>query len=302
MKLPPMNALRACEAVSRHGGVGKAAQELCVSQGAVSQQLRKLEDYFGKELFERSANSLSLTEEGEEFAEVVQKSLLQVATAASRINREKSQHILKISASPTVTSKWLMPKLGQFYEANPGVSVILDESLELVTFINDGFDGAIRFADGNFENLNSDHLITVKIHAAASPAYIEKYGRPESIENPVGHCLIDHYYDSKKYSSQHIHWSDIVGGSLDEMDVEHLVYPDVLQAMNAAVQSQGIALVSTHLLEAELDAGNLEILSEQMYEYQSGYYFVTPMNARPNQELDDFRDWLLEISRAHRNE
>ena len=301
MKLPPMNALRAFEAVSRHGGVGRAAEELCVSQGAVSQQLRKLEDYFGKELFERSANSLCLTEEGEEFAAVVQQSLQQVATAASRINREKSRHTLRISASPTVTSKWLMPKLGQFYEAHPGVAVILDESLELVTFVNDGFDGAIRFADGNFENLNSDHLITIKIHAAASPAYIEKFGRLESIENPLGHCLIDSYYDSKKYSSQHIHWDDIVVGSLDEIDVEHLVYPDVLQALNAAVQGQGIALVSTFQLEAEVDAGNLEILSDEIFEYKSGYYFVTPKDARPNPELDDFRDWLLEISRAHRD-
>jgi len=88
-----------------------------------------------------------------------------------------------------------MPKLRQFYEAHPGVSVILDENLQLVTFKNDGFDGAIRYADGNFENLNSDHLITIKIHAVASPAYIEKYGRPESIENAVGHYLIDNYPD-----------------------------------------------------------------------------------------------------------
>jgi LysR family glycine cleavage system transcriptional activator len=300
MKLPPMNALRAFEAVSRHGSVSKAAEELCVSQGAVSQQLRNLEDYFGKELFQRSANSFNLTEEGEEFAAVVQQSLEQVAAAASKIAREKSQHTLRISAPPTITAKWLMPKLGQFYEAHPGVSVILDESLQLVTFKNDGVDGAIRFADGNFENLNSDHLITIKIYAVASPAYIEKHGRLESIENPVCHYLIDYYYDSKNISSQHIHWRDIVDGNLDEMDVEHQVYPDGLQSLTAAIHGQGIALVPMHLFEDEVDAGNLEILSEQIYEYRNRYYFVTPKGARPNQELDDFRDWLIEISKTHR--
>jgi len=301
MKLPPMNALRAFEAVSRHGSVSKAAEELCVSQGAVSQQLRNLEDYFGKELFQRSANSFNLTEEGEEFAAVVQQSLEQVAAAASKIVREKSQHTLKISATSTITAKWLMPKLGQFYEAHPGVSVILDESLQLVTFKNDGFDGAIRFADGNFENLNADHLITIKIYAVASPAYIEKHGRLESIENPVGHYLIDNYNDSKNISSQHIHWRDIVDGNLDEMDVEHQVYPDGLQSLNAAIHGQGIALVSTFLFEDEVDAGNLVILSEQIHEYGNRYYFVTPKGARPNQELDDFRDWLMEISKSHRD-
>ena len=300
MKLPPMNSLRAFEAISRLGSVSKAAEELCVSQGAVSQQLRNLEDYFGKELFQRSTNSFNLTEEGEEFAAVVQQSLEQVAAAASKIVREKLQHTLRISATATITAKWLMPKLGQFYEAHPGVSVILDESLQLVTFKNDGFDGAIRFADGNFEDLNADHLITIKIYAVASPAYIEKHGRLESIQNPVGHFLIDNYHDSKNISSQHIHWRDIVDGDLDEMDVEHQVYPDGLQSLNAAIHGQGIALVSTFLFENEVDAGNLVILSEQIHEYRNRYYFVTPKGARPNQELDDFRDWLIEISKTHR--
>ena len=300
MKLPPMNALRAFEAVSRHGSVSKAAEELCVSQGAVSQQLRNLEDYFGKELFQRSANSFNLTEESEEFAAVVQQSLEQVAAAASKIVREKSQHTLRISAPPTITAKWLMPKLGQFYEAHPGVSVILDESLQLVTFKNDGVDGAIRFADGKFENLNASHLITLKLYAVASPSYIEKYGQPQSVRKPFGHRLIDAYSDSKNISSQHIHWRDIVDGNIEELDIEHQAYPDGLQSLTAAVHGQGIALLPMYLFEDEVDAGNLEILSEQIYEYHNRYYFVSPTDARPNQALDNFRDWLVEISKAHR--
>ena len=301
MKLPPMNALRAFEAVSRHGGVSKAAEELCVSQGAVSQQLRKLEDYFGKELFQRSANSFTLTEEGENFAAVVQQSLQQVAAAAAKIVAEKSRHSLRISAPPTIAVKWLMPKLGLFYEAHPGMSVILDESLELVTFKNDGFDGAIRFADGKFENLDADHLISIRIYAVASPAYIEKYGRLESVQNPAGHHLIDFYYDAKNISSQHIHWQDLVDGKLEDLDIEHQVYPDGTQSLAAAIHGQGIALAPIHLFEDEVESGTLEVLSEQLYEYRNRYYFVAPKDARPNRELDDFRDWLVEISTAHRD-
>ncbi len=86
MKLPPMNALRAFEAVSRHGSVSKAAEELCVSQGAVSQQLRNLEDSLGRELFIRAPNSFTLSEDGGVFAAVVQQALKDIASAAEDIS------------------------------------------------------------------------------------------------------------------------------------------------------------------------------------------------------------------------
>ncbi|MCG6889975.1 MAG: LysR family transcriptional regulator [Gammaproteobacteria bacterium] len=301
MKLPPMNALRAFEAVSRHGSVSRAAEELCVSQGAVSQQLRNLEDFFGKELFHRGANSFTLTEAAESFAAEVQQSLQRIAQAADVIGAAKATHTLRISAPPTLMFKWLMPKLGDFYEIHPGVSVVLDESLQLVTFKNDGFDGAIRFADGEFDKLNFDLLITLKIYAVASPAYIASYGRLESITRPQGHHLIDYYYDSKSISSQHVHWRDIVDGDLAEMEHEHLVYPDGLQSLTAAVHGQGIALVPMYLCEDEVEAGSLVLLSDEVYEYRNRYYFVSPADARPNPALDDFRDWLREISSAHRD-
>ncbi len=302
MKLPPMNALRDFEVVSRLGSVSKAAEELCVSQGAVSQQIRNLEDYFDKKLFIRSANSFTLTEEGKAFATVVQQSLTQIAVAATDIGRESSPQILKISAPPTLTVKWLMPKLGYFYEAHPGISVILDESLQLVSFNNDGFDGAIRFADGAFDNLNSNLLIKLKIYAVASPSYIEKHGPLESIAKPRDHHLIDYYYDSKSISSQHVHWRDIVSGNLDDMNIKHLVYPDGLQSLNAAVHGQGIALVPMYLCEDEVKSGKLKVISEQIYEYRNQYYFVTPIAARSNQALEDFREWLVEISKVYRAE
>ena len=302
MKLPPMNALRAFEAVSRHGSVSKAAEELCVSQGAVSQQLHNLEDFFDRELFNRGANSFALTEEGQAFAIVVQQSLGQIANAAYEMVREKSQQVLRISAPPTLSFKWLMPKLGEFYARHPGVSVVLEESVQLVTFKNDGFDGAIRFADGNFENLNADLLIKLRIYPVASQAYIDKHGALESTNNPRGHHLIDYYYDSRSVSSQHVHWRDIVDDDLENMDIEHRVYPDSLQSLTAAVHGQGIALIPMYLCENEVETGELKILGEQTYEYSNRYYFVSPKDARPNPALDNFREWLVEISKAYRDE
>lgn len=302
MKLPPLNALRAFEAVSRHGSVSKAAEELCVSQGAVSQQLRNLEDYFGKTLFDRGPNSFALTEEAETFAGAVQQSFEQITAAARGIVREKSQHTLRISAPPTLTIKWLMPRFGDFYEKHPGIAVVMDESLELVTFKNDGFDGAIRFGNGRFDNLTTDHMITIRGYAVASPAYIEKHGRPESIRNPRGHYLIDYYSASKSISAQHIHWQDIIDGDLEAMDIEHRVYPDDFQSLTATVQGQGIGLCSRHMIDDEIETGRLVLLSDEpLYEYCNRYYFVSPGDARPNPALDAFRGWLTEISRPYRD-
>jgi len=201
MKLPPMNALRAFEAASRHLSVSKAAEELCVSQGAVSQQLRNLEDHLGRELFIRSPNSFTLSEDGETFAAVVQQSLQEIAHAAGEIAGEKAQRTLTISMSPNLAVKWLMPKLGGFYQAHPDVSVVLHESIGLVTFKNDGVDAAIRYSDGHFDGLDSVLLIRMRLFAVASPTYIAENGKLESLAKPGKHRLIEHHYASKEPGS-----------------------------------------------------------------------------------------------------
>ena len=210
MKLPPMNALRAFEAVSRHGSVSRAAEELCVSQGAVSQQLRNLEDYLGRDLFVRGPNSFELCADGEAFAVVVQKALIDVAKAAGGFSGTDTQPKITISMSRGFAVKWVMPNLGKFYESFPEVTVAIDESVELVTFKNDGIDAAIRYCDGEFKGLDSVLLFRPHIYAVASPEYIAEHGKLESLAEPGNNILIDHHYNAKGISAQHIHWDDLV--------------------------------------------------------------------------------------------
>jgi LysR family glycine cleavage system transcriptional activator len=302
MKLPPMNSLRAFEAASRHLSVSKAAEELCVSQGAVSQQLRNLEDHLGRELFIRSPNSFTLSEDGETFAAVVQQSLQEIAHAAGEVAGEKAQRTLTISMSPNLAVKWLMPKLGDFYQAHPDVSVSLHHSVSLVTFKNDGVDAAIRSGDGHFDGLDSVLLIRMQLFAVASPAYIAENGKLESLAKPGKHRLIEHHYASKDVRSQHIHWEDVVEGNLVDPRVEHLIYPDEYQALNAAIQGQGIALIAANMVEEEIETGEVEYANEQSVPARYNYYFVSPTDARPNIALDAFRDWLLDQSIMYRDE
>jgi LysR family glycine cleavage system transcriptional activator len=302
MKLPPMNALRAFEATSRHLSVSKAAEELCVGQGAVSQQLRNLEDHLGRELFIRTPNSFTLSEDGEAFAAVVQQSLEDIAHAADKVARNKTQHTLTISTSPNLAVKWLMPKLGDFYQAYPDVSVSLHHSVRLVTFKNDGVDAALRSGDGPNDGLNSTLLMRVPLFAVASPAYIATNGKLESLTKPGNHRLIEHHYASKEIRSQHTHWQDVVEGNLINPRVEHLIYPDEYQAFNAAIQGQGIALMASHMMEEEIETGTVVYANEQSMLAKFNYYFVSPTDVRPNSALDAFRDWLLGITKKYRDE
>ncbi len=302
MKLPPMNALRTFEAVSRHLSVSKAAEELCVSQGAVSQQLRNLEDHLGRELFVRTPNSFTLSEEGEAFAVVVQQSLKEIAVAAGDVARTKIQRRLTISVSQGFAVKWLMPNLADFYQTFPDVTVVIDESVKLVTFKNDGVDGAIRFSNGEFNDLDSVLLFRSQLYAMASPAYIAEYGKLESLAEPGDHRLIDYQYKSKEIRDQHIHWEDVVSGNQIDSEIQPDVFPDEHQALNAALQGRGIALVANYLMEEEIDAGKIAYANPVPIPSLFSYYFVSPVDARPNNALIAFRDWLVDSLEKYRVE
>jgi LysR family glycine cleavage system transcriptional activator len=296
MKLPPMNALRAFEAVSRLGSVSKAAEELCVSQGAVSQQLRNLEDHLDRELFIRTPNSFKLSVDGEVFAEVVQQSLKEIALAADNVKREKTQRTLTISIAPGIADKWLMPRLGDFYGLYPDVIIALDKSLNNATFKNDGIDAAVRFGDGTFEDLQSIYLFTPKKFAVASPGYITEYGNLDDLTYPNQHRLIDCRRGSKDLDALCGLWENVVASDYPDLEQQLIILPDDHQALNAATHGRGIALTPIHLMEDDIEAGNIVYANSQPVSFPGGYYFVSPTGVRPNSILDAFRDWLVEIT------
>lgn len=302
MKLPPMNALRAFEAVSRHLSVSKAAEELCVSQGAVSQQVRNLEDHLGRELFIRTKNTFTLSEEGEAYAAVVQQSLKDISLASAEVTKTSSRRILTISAASVFSVKWLIPKLERFYNLFPEVTVALAESYELATFRNDGIDGAIRWADAHSDGLDSVLLIRIQMYAVASPAYIAKHGKLDDLSNPGHHTLIEFHYPSKELRSQHILWGNLIAGDIADLQSQLIILPDNNQALFAALNGQGIALLANYFVDDEIEAGNLEYVNDKPVPSIYDWYFVAPVDGSSNRARDDFRDWLLEETKKYREE
>lgn len=290
-----MNALRAFEAVSRLGSVSKAAEELCVSQGAVSQQIRNLEDHLDRELFIRTPNSFKLSQEGETYAAVVQRSLGEIAIASREVARTKTRRELTISAAPTFARNWLIPHLKEFYKSFPDVPVVIDRDLAMVTFKNDGIDGAIRYADGEdgFDGLDSVLLYHIQLFAVASPAYIAEHGKLESLAEPGAHHLIDGT-TSTKTGGFYKMWQDVVSGNQLDSTVQRESFPDYDQILNAAVLGRGVALLPLTLVLEEIAAGNLEYANPEPVPTPWNCYFVSPADARPNNDLIAFRDWLVD--------
>ena len=295
MKLPPMNALRAFEAVSRLGSVSKAAEELCVSQSAVSQQLRNLEDHLERELFIRTPNSFKLSKAGKTYAAVVQRSLGEIAIASQEVARTRTRRGLTISATPLFASNWLIPNLKEFYKSFPDVPVVIDRDLALVTFKNDGIDAGIRICNvkDSFDGLDSVLLFQVQLFAVASPAYIAEHGLLESLAEPGTHRLIDGA-DSIKSPGFFKKWQDVVSGNQLDSTVQHESFPDYDQILNAAVLGRGVALLPFHFVVEEIASGNLEYANPEPVPTPWNYYFVSPADARPNGDLIAFRDWLVD--------
>ena len=142
---PPLNALRAFEAAARHLSLTKAALELNVTPGALSHQIRGLEDHLGFRLFDRGVRSIALTTAGKALQPGLQVGFLHIRDALASLNRLSHARVLVISTPPGFTSKWLAPRLYRFSIAHPEIDVRVSSSLNNANFTTDGVDAAIRY-------------------------------------------------------------------------------------------------------------------------------------------------------------
>lgn len=296
MKLPPMNTLRPFEAVARLGGISKAAEELCVSQGAVSQQIRNLENHLNCELFHRRGNSLELTDDGKYLFPIVREALQHVADAADELMRKPDVAQLQISTWHGFATACLMPRLDRFYgEYGKDVTVSLNLSTDIVNFTNDGIDAAIRFGDGDFgDHLDCILLFQPRVTAVASPDYLESHEKIESLSKPRNQTLIDHFYPLRELRKQHVHWDDVVDGNLQALGNSHLTFPDQQQSVNAAILGQGVALSILAMIEQQLASDKIRVAAPGSVPAKGSIFFVRPRAARPNPALDAFCQWLVE--------
>src|SRR3569833_2770450 len=149
-RLPPLNALKAFEAAARHESFTRAAEELCVTQGAVSHQVKALEAELAIKLLNRERQRLIITEAGRDYLAVVRDALDRIALGTERLLQRQNSGVLTVSTSPDFAAKWLVNRLGRFSEKHPGIDLRVSASTQYVDFAREDVDVAIRHGDGNW--------------------------------------------------------------------------------------------------------------------------------------------------------
>ncbi len=170
-RLPPLTTLPVLEAAARLQSFSAAAAELNVTHGAISHQIRSLEESVGVALFARQGRRVVLTAEGAAFAEAIRAALSKVSEAVEALSPIERERKLKISVLPSFASRWLMPRLGKFLEANPQYEIAVEANQTKSNFTSDGVDVAIRFGIGPWAGLHSERLAGDSYFPVCSPKF-----------------------------------------------------------------------------------------------------------------------------------
>jgi LysR family glycine cleavage system transcriptional activator len=175
--LPPLNALRAFEAAARSESFTQAAEELCVTQGAVSHQVKLLEATLGIKLFNRERQRLVITGAGREYLNVVRDALDRIAMGTERLVQRQNAGVLTISTSPDFAAKWLVHRLSRFCEAHPGIDLRVSATMHHVDFAREDVDVAVRHGDGNWGGLDAVRLCSEQLFPVCSPKLLSGRNR-----------------------------------------------------------------------------------------------------------------------------
>src|SRR5499427_7708643 len=168
-RLPPLNALKAFEAAARHESFTRAAEELCVTQGAVSHQVKALEVHLGIKLFTRERQRLIITEARRAYLAVLRDALDRIAVGTERLLQRQNSGVITVSTSPDFAAKWLVNRLGRFAELHPGIDLRVSATLHHVDFAREEVDLAVRHGDGNWPGLDVVRLGAERLFAVCSP-------------------------------------------------------------------------------------------------------------------------------------
>ncbi|WP_414440793.1 transcriptional regulator GcvA [Burkholderia sp. 22PA0106] len=285
-RLPPLNALRAFEAAARHLNFRLAAEEIGVTQGAVAQQVRHLEDVLQRRLFERLPRGLALTADGRAYFPAVQRAFTIVADATDTLTRQAST--LTITTAPSFASKWLIPRLARLRESHPALEVRVIADEKLATFRGDGVDIAIRLGKPPFgKGLAAELLFPLDVFAVAAPVLLDASPPVRCGSDLAAHVLLHDAHDL---------WPEFLDALAAGPGVDAGKGPRFNQsslAIDAAIDGQGIALMSEPLVERDIAAGRLRRVLDFSFPLSLGFYVVYPQAAADTEARRALREWLL---------
>ncbi|HEY7579123.1 MAG TPA: transcriptional regulator GcvA [Acetobacteraceae bacterium] len=288
--LPSLSGLRAFEAAARHLSFTRAAQELNVTQTAVSHLIRRLEEQLGVPLFVRRNRALALTREAASYLPAVRGAFEDLRRATDRLRRPERDGVLTVSTTASLAAKWLVTRVAAFQDANPGIEVRISTSSHLVDFQREDVDMAVRYGRGNWPGLRTDWLMAEDMFPVCSPSLLQDE-RPLRSPDDLAHHTLLHATASREDWQL---WLTAAGLPVALAARRGLSFDQSFMAIEAAVEGLGIALGRTRFVEADIAAGRLVVPFDVVLPADAGFYIVAPEATADQPNVALFRQWLID--------
>jgi LysR family glycine cleavage system transcriptional activator len=311
--LPPLGALRAFESAARNMSFTRAAQELLVTQGAISRQVRLLENYVGVPLFVRLTRKIELTSDGEQYFSLIGQALDEVENATIRLRGDSRRHVIRISVLPTISSFWLMPRLSAFSQGQNEPEVRIINSIEPVDFQAKGTDLAIRVGKipgeeygpknpriemdmvTDWRGVHSDLLFPDVLALICSPELVARHGPLHSVDDFARYRLI--HVTTRRYA-----WHDwlLAHDCPIDPDKNAMYFGHFFMAMEAARSGKGVAIVPTVLLRHYEGARDVVCPFKADIRSAGNYHLLFHESRAGDAQIKRFRGWLVEAAAIER--
>jgi len=287
--LPPSSTLRAFEVATRHATFTAAAEELHITQSAVSHQLKNLEELWGLQLFQRG-KSLTLTPAGAALVPIVREFFINLEATLTDLREQKGRVRIKVSTTYSFALKWLLPRLPHLSLQHPEILVTLETSDKSINFSSTESDVAIRFGNGNYPGLHAEFMFREHIFPVASPALLHRLGPPNTPAELLNYPLLTR--EGADLVPKWALWFQHVGVTASALK-ESVRFADTNMTIEAALLGQGIALARSGHVETEIGEGTLIRLFDVPFASPVAYYFVCPKGTESQPHIISFRNWLL---------
>jgi LysR family transcriptional regulator, glycine cleavage system transcriptional activator len=289
MERPPLNALQVFVSAARAKNMTRAAERLHLTVSALSHQVRALEQRLGYTLFKRGPRGLELTPEGARLLDRVAPHLDAIDNAM-RPMRARRDNVLSLSATPSMATGWLMPRLPHFVARHPELELNLESSIQLVDFADCRFDAALRYGPGQWDGVVSELLFEEWLTPVASPSLLAGRKRPTLHDLPDWPLLCP--------EDPWPQWFEKFGGTAPKRFVAS--FSDSETRQRAAIEGIGVALGRMTMVRPLIENGMLIALFPERLRARYAHYLVYPQRAREHVAFRAFHEWLMEEAASFR--